>query len=91
MDFGFWCFLSHDPFAKDLICIRPLRKSVTVANGVKVFSTGVGTAKTSIQIQGKEHKLNLRETLLVPRLPERLHGDLVFECEKSEIRSIFAR
>ena len=35
---------------------------------VRIFSTGIGTAKTSTRVHGKEHRLNLRDALLVPNL-----------------------
>ena len=70
LDSGASCHMS--PFPSDFLSIQPTRKSITVANGVKIFSTGVGTAKTSTRVHGKEHRLNLREALLVPDLTERL-------------------
>ena len=70
LDSGASCHMS--PFPSDFLSIQPTRKSITVANGVKIFSTGVGTAKTSTRVHGKEHRLNLREALLVPHLTERL-------------------
>ena len=70
LDSGASCHIS--PFLSDFLSIQPTRKSITVANGVKKISTGVGTARTSIRVHGKEHRLNLRDALLVPNLTERL-------------------
>ena len=51
LDSGVSCHMT--PFAKDLISIRPLRKSVTVANGVKVFPRASALPKPQYKFKAR--------------------------------------